>query len=97
MRECDGETVRRSKIFVDSKKAALAEAGDLVQAMTEGGPLPDQWTELGQVVAGSAPGRTGEGEITFFKSVGLAVQDGVLASRLANLAAGSGAGKDVEF
>ena len=75
-REVPGETVARAHIVVDSREACLAEAGDLVLAIKEGlvtGDFPP--AEIGEVVAGSAPGRTDDAEITLFKSVGNAVQD----------------------
>lgn len=75
MREIDGKTVSRAEIFVDSRKAARGEAGDLMIAAQEQLTREDRWTELGEVIAGRRPGRTGSGQITFFKSVGVAVQD----------------------
>ena len=82
MQEIDAETVGRARVFVDSRQSALAEAGDLVIAAREGLTDPDDWTELGEVVTGARPGRGSDDEITFFKSVGVAVQD-VAASALA--------------
>ena len=75
MRELDAVTVDRSRIFVDSVKAALDEAGELVSAMGEGRTRSEDWTELGLVAAGRAEGRRTDSEITLFKSVGQAVQD----------------------
>ena len=36
MREIDGETVARARVFVDTREGAMAEAGDLIQARDEG-------------------------------------------------------------
>lgn len=75
MQEIDAETVGRSRVFVDSRESAAAEAGDLVIAAREGRTDPGDWIEIGEVAAGLAPGRLSPEELTFFKSVGLAVQD----------------------
>lgn len=82
MRELDGATVARCRVFVDARASAAAEAGDLIMARAEGRIGPDHVVaELGEVVAG-APGRRSDGDITLFKSLGLAVED-VVAARLA--------------
>ena len=76
MREIPGETMGRSTVFVDSREACLAEAGDLVMAMGEGHIDPAASpAEIGEVLSGSRAGRTDDSEITIFKSVGNAVQD----------------------
>lgn len=76
MRESDGALVARSRLFVDTRTGALAEAGDIVQAIAEGA------IEAGHVVAdlhelcrGEHPGRQSPEEITLFKSVGWAGED----------------------
>ncbi len=71
-RELDDETLRRSRIYVDSRDAALVESGDVIAA-------GHVFAELGEVVAGTRPGRTRVDEITLFKSVGVAVEDIVAA------------------
>ena len=97
MRELDGVTVSRSRVFVDSVEAALAEAGDLVIAESEGATARDSWTELGLVVAGRAPGRRSDSEITLFKSVGHAVQDVAAAAAAVDAARERGLGRVVEL
>jgi len=89
-REVDLVTVERSTVFVDQVEAALNEAGELVAAVDAGVTRQADWTEIGDVAAGRAPGRTRVDEITFFKSVGHAVQDAVAASRLLKRAAETG-------
>jgi len=82
MREVDAASVARCRVFVDSRASAGAEAGDLILARAEGRIGPDHVVaELGEVAAG-ATGRSGDDEITLFKSLGLAVED-VAAARLA--------------
>jgi len=71
---------------VDSREAALKEAGDLIIPMRQGLiRAEDIDTELGEIVNGTRPGRTSETEITFFKSVGVAVQDVAVARRVLEL------------
>ena len=80
-RELDEGVVGRARIVVDERGAALAEAGDLVIPWQAGEAVgPDEWTELGGIAAGLAPGRQHADEITLFKSVGNAVQDVAVAA-----------------
>ncbi len=72
-REVDGETVRRSAVVVETRKAAYAEAGDLLLAIAEGAVEAGRAvTELHELVTGRGPARD---ELTLFKSVGLAHED----------------------
>jgi ornithine cyclodeaminase/alanine dehydrogenase-like protein (mu-crystallin family) len=76
IRELPGETVRRAALFVDDRRSALDEAGDILIPLREGLIGEDHIrAEIGQVLAGSAPGRSSDDEITLFKSVGNAVED----------------------
>ena len=75
-RELDTTSVRRSRVIVDSREAALKEAGDLIIPFAEKAITPSQiWGELGEVIVGRREARTSDQEITLFKSVGLALQD----------------------
>lgn len=81
MQEIDERTVQRALVVVDSRKAALSEAGDLIVPLQDGSITAHHIAaELGEIVAGSHPGRTTASQITFFKSVGVAVQDAAAAS-----------------
>ena len=75
MREVQIKGLENLHIFVDTLESALAEAGDIVQAVKEGLITEADLTELGAALNGRAPGRRSEKEITFFKSVGTAAQD----------------------
>ncbi len=97
MREIDGATVARARVFVDQRLSAEAEAGDLVIAAREGLTEPAKWTELGEVVAGRLPGRQQATEITFFKSVGVAVQDVAAAARALERARELDLGSEIEL
>lgn len=76
MREADDDAVARARIVVDTYAGALAEAGDLVVPLETGVITRDRIVaELAEVVRGERPGRTGDREITLFKSVGTALED----------------------
>ena len=69
-------TVCRSRIVVDHRDSALEEAGDLLGPLRQGLLAGSQfWAELGDVLLGRSPGRENPGDITIFKSVGVAIQD----------------------
>ena len=94
LQEIPEETVARATIVVDSRGACLEEAGDILVPISKG-LLSEQSirVELGEVAAGKKPGRTAPDEVTFFKSVGIAVQDVAAAaavmSRARELALGT--------
>lgn len=75
MRELPAELfARASLVAVDSREAALEEAGDLVAALQAGQLAPDGYREIGSLPADWAARRE-PAAITVFKSVGLAIQD----------------------
>ena len=82
-RELAPDLVVRARLIVDSREAALRESGDVVMAIAAG-LFTDQHiaAELGEVTAGTVPGRTTEDQVIVFKSLGLAVED-VAAAHLA--------------
>ena len=65
-RELDDEAMANI-VFVDSREAALKESGDLILS---GAKI---YAELGEALAGKVPSHAGE--ITIFKSLGMAVED----------------------
>jgi alanine dehydrogenase len=82
-REMPGDLVAAARLIVDSRAAAVVEAGDIVLPMTEGLITERHIAgELGEVVLGVCRGRQHPDEITIFKSLGLAVED-VVAAQLA--------------
>ena len=82
-REIETALVKRARVFVDSRTGALAEAGDLVLPIREGAIDASHIAgELGQLAAGAVAGRQSPGEVTLFKSLGMAVED-VAAAHLA--------------
>lgn len=77
-REVDDETIRTARLIVELRAAATREAGDLVIPLRNGVIEESDITELSDVVSG-APVRRGDGDITLFKSVGVAFEDLIVA------------------
>lgn len=98
-RETDSAFIKRcDKIVVDAYSGALAEAGDLIQPLDEGIlKEADLYGELGEITSGKKAGRVNANEITFFKSVGNAVQDAAIAQALLRRAEALGLGSDLEL
>jgi ornithine cyclodeaminase len=98
-RETDTAFIQRcDKIVVDAYSGALSEAGDLLIPMEEGAlKESDLYGELGEITGGKKSGRTREDEITFFKSVGNAVQDAAIAQAILQRAEAQGLGTIVEL
>jgi ornithine cyclodeaminase len=84
LRELDGPLLARSTVVVETREAALAEAGDILQAIAAGQlPEDDFAQELTDVIAGRAR-RSSDEQITVFKSVGVAVEDLIIARAVAD-------------
>ncbi len=97
-REIDTATMAAARLFVDRRESALAEAGDLLIPMREGAVTGDHiQAELGEVIIGKNPGRRSPGELTLFKSLGLAVEDVASAAYIADRARETGAGQTVKM
>ncbi|MGZ5034771.1 MAG: ornithine cyclodeaminase family protein [Usitatibacter sp.] len=97
-REIDEATVLKSNpVVVDSRPSAMKEAGDLLPALEKGRLHAGALTELGEVIAGTRPGRTSEAQITLFESQGMAMQDLIIAAELAKLARAKGLGTEVDL
>lgn len=101
-REIDDRTVVDSLVVVESRGAALAPppsgSNDLLQPIQQG--LIDAnhvHAEIGELVAGSKPGRTRPDQLTLYKSVGVAVQDGAAAALVLRAARKRGVGREVEL
>jgi ornithine cyclodeaminase/alanine dehydrogenase-like protein (mu-crystallin family) len=84
--EMDPVLVKRARLFVDSRAAAMKESGDVIAAGE-----PHIVAELGEAAAT----RTSAEEITVFKSLGLAVEDVVAAHLAFTRARGQGKGAAV--
>ena len=76
MRETDSCAVARASVFVDTRAGALAEGGDIVQAIGAGAITADDIKgDLYELAAGTKSARNSSDEITLFKSVGAALED----------------------
>ena len=79
MRELDTEAVRRSKVVVDTREAAFAEAGDLLIPIGEGAIGREHvLADLAELVRG-AEVRSAADDVTVFKAVGVAFEDLIVA------------------
>ena len=97
-RELDSATMAAAAVFADSRESALAEAGDLRLAIAEHSTPPVHIRgEIGELLSGTVPGRTGDREITVFESLGLAAEDLAAAQGAYRNAARLGAGTWVDF
>jgi ornithine cyclodeaminase/alanine dehydrogenase-like protein (mu-crystallin family) len=97
-RELDSATVAAASFFVDRRESTMNEAGDYLIPAAEGAVGPDHiQAELGEVLTGEHPGRRSEGELTVFKSLGIAVEDLAAAELTVGRARERGVGTEVEF
>ncbi|HLX33247.1 MAG TPA: ornithine cyclodeaminase family protein [Gaiellaceae bacterium] len=94
--ELDPEIVARADVVVveqrDSAFAPIPAGAPELDPRGRGGVV-----ELGEIVAGSAPGRTSPDQITLYKSVGVAVQDLAAAALVLAAARERGAGTEIEL
>lgn len=98
MQEAPADFVARARVVVDMREHALEEAGDLIIPIRDGTITGDHIVgELGEVVSGRVAGRTSDEDVTFFKSVGNAVQDMAVASAAFRGAKEQGLGQDVNL
>ena len=98
-REMDPALVARSRLFVDSRAAALIESGDVVLGIQEGRfTAAHIVAELGELLAQPTPyGRRSDTEVTIFKSLGLAVEDVTAADLAYRRAVERGIGREFDL
>lgn len=97
-RELDGRLVASAdRVVTDSLEQARRDAGDLREAVREGAIGWERVVELGAVVAGTAPGRGSEREITLFDAQGAALGDVALAGLAYRRALDAGRGSPLEL
>jgi ornithine cyclodeaminase/alanine dehydrogenase-like protein (mu-crystallin family) len=97
-RELDTETMRDAALFVDRRESTVNEAGDFLFPQREGAIGPDHIrAEIGELLIGSAEGRRSPGELTVFKSLGLAVEDLAAAEHVLRRAEAEDAGTVVSL
>jgi ornithine cyclodeaminase/alanine dehydrogenase-like protein (mu-crystallin family) len=98
-RELDTETLAACALFCDSRESLRNEAGEYRLALEQGAIEGEDHVraELGEVLAGMAPGRRGEDELTVFRSLGLGVEDLAAAECAVTRARELGVGTEVEL
>jgi ornithine cyclodeaminase len=98
-RELDMATVVDAALFCDSRESVRNEAGEFRLAVSEGAIAGDDHirAELGEVLAGIKPGRMNSGELTVFRSLGVAIEDIAAAQVAVANARAAGLGTEVEL
>jgi ornithine cyclodeaminase len=98
-RELDTATVAASALFCDSRESLRNEAGEFALAIEEGLITGEEHVraELGEVLAGIAPGRRDAGELTVFRSLGLAIEDLAAAQSAVAAAQAGGLGTEIDL
>jgi alanine dehydrogenase len=95
-REVDEATVAQAVLVVESVESALgpppAGAPELTDIDRE-----RVHAELGELVAGTKPGRRSRDEITLYKSVGVAVQDAAAAALVLDAARERSVGREIDL
>jgi len=95
-REIDDATVRKCDVItVDGRGTARNECGDLLSAIEKGWLRWDYLTEIGEVIAAKAPGRTSAKQITLYESHGMGLQDLWVGVKMLKLARERGVGTDL--
>ncbi|AHG03997.1 ornithine cyclodeaminase [Halobacterium sp. DL1] len=97
-RELDATTIERAVYVPDLRERATQDAGSFIQAVEEGVVTADHvHAELGEVVAGSAPGRESPEDVTVFDSGGTGIETAAAAHMLYERAVERNRGKEIEF
>jgi alanine dehydrogenase len=93
-RELDEATVLKADIVAtDQRDQAKIEARELMDLTAAGKLAWDDVVELGDIVTDRAPGRTGDDQITVFKSLGLALEDVAFGKVIYERAVAAGIGE----
>ena len=97
-RELDVETIANSTYVPDLRERAFQDAGAFLAALDAGAVDEDHvHAELGEVVAGTKPGRTREDELTVFDSGGTGIETVAAAGMLYEKAREQGLGEELAF
>jgi alanine dehydrogenase len=76
MREADDDAIKKARIYVDTRAGATKEGGDIVQPLKSGVLKKDGIRgDLFELCRDEAKGRSGNLQVTLFKSVGTAIED----------------------
>jgi alanine dehydrogenase len=97
-REVDSETIRRcSNLVIDSRTDCLDHAGDFMIPVAEGVIARDTIAEIAELVSGARAPRRSDEELTYYKSIGVPIQDLVTARHMARRAVQLGVGIEIEI
>jgi ornithine cyclodeaminase len=94
-RELTSAVVKRARLYVDRRESALVEPGDILTPLSEGEIQKDHIVaEIGELLLpnGERLRRRSDGEVTLFKSLGLAVEDLAAAHYVYRQARATGTG-----
>lgn len=92
-REIDTEAIARADLIVaDMVEEVVHDTGDMIAATAAGVAFADKVVSLTDVVCGDHPGRTDDGQIMLYKSVGAAIQDLAVAAMCVERARAAGFG-----
>jgi len=91
--EIDAQTIGAGMLFVESRESVLQPPPAGAHELQ--GLKPESLTEVGQVIAGTAPGRTAPEQLTVYKSTGHAVEDAAAVKIVYERALAEGAGQRV--
>jgi alanine dehydrogenase len=99
--EVDRTILTDALVAVESRSSALAPypagANDLARALRDGTLTGDRIVELGELVAGTRAGRSTDAQTTFYRSVGVAVEDAAAAALVLDRARERGVGRLLEL
>ncbi len=97
-REIDDATVLAARVFVDYRPSTFAQAGEIVDMIAAGRIGREHVVaEIGEVLGGTGPGRRDGGEITLYRSLGIAAQDLACAHHCWEKARAAGRGVEAPF
>jgi ornithine cyclodeaminase/alanine dehydrogenase-like protein (mu-crystallin family) len=96
--EIDTAAVVKSRFFVDRRESTLNEGGEYLRAVRAGAVTPQHiLAEIGEVANGSKAGRESPGDVTLYKSLGIAPQDLASAHYILSKARAAGVGQVIDF
>lgn len=95
--EVPAEVIANARVTVDSRSASKVESGEIAIPLRDKLLTEADIAEIGEVILGKAKGRSDEQQVTFFKSVGVAVQDAMAGQLALANARKLGLGTEVAF
>lgn len=98
MQEIDPWLIHDARVFLDQTEACLKESGDLIKSIQEGIISESHIAgEIGDFLLNRITGRESEDQITLFKSVGVAIQDYVVATDIYKCSLEQGFGIEIRL